>query len=178
MCGINVVRGFPPLPTSSTGAKPCFRSIEEALSGEGARKRKPFVREWSETYPYYAIDFCLKNDKGRSTQRQLYVFMALLRLSRLRVSADPQVLSSTCPAGIEHRFFVGRHRNLLIPVKGDLPLVQLFLWTFWKFDHYCSPYLLYTEVHSSLLGRYRTAWIHFGRNGRHFYSHKHRPGAK
>ena len=28
------------------------------------------------------------------TQRQLYVFMALLRVSRLRVSADPQVLST------------------------------------------------------------------------------------
>ena len=29
-----------------------------------------------------------------NTQRQLYVFMALLGVSRLRVSADPQVLST------------------------------------------------------------------------------------
>ena len=31
--------------------------------------------------------------RAESTQRQLYVFMALLRVSRLRVSADPQVLT-------------------------------------------------------------------------------------
>ena len=31
--------------------------------------------------------------RAESTQRQLYVFMALLRVSRLRVSADPQVLN-------------------------------------------------------------------------------------
>ena len=30
--------------------------------------------------------------RAESTQRQLHVFMALLRVSRLRVSADPQVL--------------------------------------------------------------------------------------
>ena len=32
--------------------------------------------------------------RAELTQRQLYVFMALLRVSRLRVSADPQVLKA------------------------------------------------------------------------------------
>ena len=39
--------------------------------------------------PCNAINFI----KVVYTQRQLYVFMALLRVSRLRVSADPQVLN-------------------------------------------------------------------------------------
>ena len=35
-----------------------------------------------------------KNYAKDLTQRQLYVFMALLQVSRLRVSADPQVFCS------------------------------------------------------------------------------------
>ena len=34
------------------------------------------------------------------TQRQLYVFMALLGVSRLRVSADPQVLNEQKPQNL------------------------------------------------------------------------------
>ena len=39
----------------------------------------------------WTLQIIIKNEE--TTQRQRYVFMALLRVSRLRVSADPQVLN-------------------------------------------------------------------------------------
>ena len=78
-----------------SGNKSLFERIKKrGREREGERKRE---REREREYVLDVVfascwDGCCNMNRSISTQRQLYVFMALLRVSRLRVSANPQVL--------------------------------------------------------------------------------------